>query len=741
VTRIQTRLLVALIVTAAVLGSMVERVSTHPKHPTLFVGPSGISAPENDVQRQGRDEVVRAAEWALKLEIPSEPEAAAKRNPDKSYNPKGLAATKAFLHAGVALQHVMPALGAASQLTREPRYAARAVKWLDEFSRWSRYDVSKPDIAGAASLVGMVVGYDFFYNDLSSAQRTRLLGAIERQTQVFTKKTVSLGRLPLAENRSAIASNHNVVPACAAGLGALLLKLEGRDDGAALNKVVATFRGAILPASFSPEGEYSEGPGQFFEYVINSMTVFFEALRRNGGPNMWQEGHLRKVPEFIIRAEELSAEDAPYNYRLRHTLLAMAAVYRDPELQGVALREGLRVGPGAKEISFPQPKPPVDAKGARPWFSSAWEYLFLDPSLKPGPLKPRPLATLFPNLGRAILRSGWTSLASIVTFRSGPRTGKDVGDHNAFEVRAFGADLLPRLEASLPPLAERDDEAYAEFAKIRGTHGNNTILVDGQGQFSGHDPKAKARATPAERHSDWLAGAAGAATAPGHITGFLHATVVDYVSGEAANAYHDADGRRLLERFRRHVFFAKDEYVVVVDDIKSAGGPRDIEWRFHAGRDNTVTPAESAFTFRPEKGGEATALLRVLRPRLAASVKTLDVSRQEYRSPFVSVRMPAKQTGVVAMFAIDLQRKGAAAREFTVVRDDDQIVVVRAGNDIIAWNRTGGTVEFESLKFSGQGAWLRPEAAAILVEGTTLEWKNARLIQSARSAAALWTAR
>lgn len=740
--RIGRSLLLALVVMAASFAMAPGRASAANTHPRLFVGPAVIPAADDDVRRQGREQVLRAADWALRLPIPTEPATASKHNLDRSYNPAGLVASKHFLQAGTALQHVMSVFAVASGVTKDPRYAARAVQWLDAYSRWSRFDASKPDIAGAGALVGFVVGYDFFYDQLTTVQRTRVLGTVERLTNAFTQATVKLGRLPLAESRIIIASNHNVVPACAAGLGALLLKLEGRDDGAALESVIATFRKAILPASFSAEGEYVEGTDHFFTYVMNSMTLLFEALRRNGGPNLWQEGHVRRTPEFLIRAASLNAEDTPYDYRWRHTLLAMAAVYRDPELQGLALKEGLGVGRGAKEISFPQPNAPVDAKGARPWFSSAWEYLWYDPSLPPAPLKPRPLAVMFPNLGRAIMRSSWATTASVLTFRAGPRRGKDPGDNNALQLRVFGIDILPRLEASLPPLDERGDDSYDDLHRIRGTEGNNTILVDGEGQFSPLSPNVRGRAGPQRGYTDWLAGPAGAAKAQAHLTGFLYSPVVDYVAGEAGNAYHDAGGRRTLDRFRRHVFFVKDEYVMVVDDIRTAGGPRSIEWRFHAGRHNTVSPGASTFTFRPAKSeGQASAVLRVLRPKLTASVDSLDVKRKEYRSSFVSVRTPGKQGGVLAVFGIDLQPKGGDAREMTVVRDDDRLLLVRAGTDVLVWNKADGAAEWQGLTFTGRAAWLRPDKAAVLVDGTTLEWKNARLIETPHAGSAVWAPR
>ena len=704
------------------------------RHPTLFSSASDGSArvrPRDSVHQQSADLVLVTAEWAVKVTIPSEPVGGRKRNADGTYNPAGLQSAKAFLDAGMAIQSVVPVLGVAYQLTGNKAYAQRATQWLDAYASWSGFDVAGPDIAGAASLVGMVSGYDLFFHEMSPAQRRKLLTTIERVTERFVQRTVKLAKLPLESNRALIGNNHNVVPAAAAGLGALLLKLEGAGNGQALEQVVTTFRRAIIPAAFSVDGEYVDGTDQWLVYVMNSMTPFFEALRRNGGPNLWEEARLRKAPEYWIRADAVPAEDTPYNYRWRYTLLALASAYRDGELQGLALKEGLGIGPTAKEMGFSQHNAPEDGRAVKRWYSSAWEFLFYDPAVAPAPLRPRPLAVHFRHLGEAILRSSWKADATVLKFRAGPTVGKDEGDNNAFQLRAFGHDVLPRLEPPFVKLEQRGDRSYEERDKFQGTEGNNTILVDDARQFSMFDPKYKKAGGPKRPKEDWQA----PEKAEARITGFTTTAAADYVAGEAADKYRDDSGRPLLDTFRRHLFFVKGEYVVVVDEIKTGGGAREIEWRFHGGRANEVKPAEGGFVFQPVKKSGEPALLKALRPNLTAKIERMAADDRDFRSPFVAFR--GRHAGTIAIFVVDLRARDRAPA-ITVEADTEAVIAVRLGGDLLVWNRGGGSVSYKDLTLTGKGAWVRPEVAALLAEGTELGWKGNRLVSLSRRSSGGW---
>jgi hypothetical protein len=734
-------------VTVAVALIAITSGANAASHPTLFFTTSNPPWQRLEQKKPLGQELhsllLLTSDWALRVEIPKEPKVQGpKVDLEGNYNLKGLVSSQDFQDAGMTIQSVMPVLGLSYHITGDRKFAARGIQWLNEYSQWKQFDVGKPDIQGAAALVGMVVGYDMFYKEMNSKERTKILEVIQRETRRFEKKAARLAKLHRQGNRALIANNHNIVPACAAGLGALLLKLEGADNGAMLQSVVNCFRQTILPSAFSPEGEYVDGTDGWLVYVMQSMAVFFEALRRNGGPNLWEEGNVRKVPEFMIRADSLNAEDSSYNYRWRYTLLAMASVYRDPELQGLALKKGFKVGADAKELGFRQRKAPEDAGSTKRWFSSAWEYLFYDPTLKPEPLKPRPCSTVFPNLGRAILRSSWKRDASVLRFRAGPRVGKDQGDNNAFQLTAFGSDLLPSLEVPFWPLNQRGAEWHKERDWFLGTRGNNAIIVDGMRQFSMLDPKFKGINLLKRPSSTWLSPSGEASAHCAEIRAFIFSPLVDYIQGEAGNAYLDGSGKKLLDGFSRHLFFVKDDYLIVLDDIKGfKGAVRDIEWVFHAGKNNDLTLMEKGFRIIPRQNKQAVSLeVQVVMPELAMKVERVPARDATYRSPYVSLRQTAKAAQPRALFVMDLKRAMKQKKIIKLLRNDDAVVVMSLGTDLIAWNKTAGTVKYGDLEFSGRLVWLRPEVAATLIEGTLLKWRGKSLINAKTPGSLTWSA-
>jgi len=729
------------------IGTCMSR-SEGASHPTLYF----ISSDLNQLRAKGtqglgsefRKLLLNTAELSLKTEIPREPRGrGSKVDATGTFNQEGIASDKMFFQAGRAIQAILPVLGLSYHLTGDRAYARRAVEWLDRYSQWGAVLREKPDLPGAAILNGLVIGYDLFYQELSPAQREQLLKFISALTQKFVKKVAHLSREPLPGNRAMIANNHNIVPACAAGMGALLLKIEGADDGKMLRAVVDCFHKVILPSGFSPQGEYVDGSEQWLLFVAQEMTLFFEALKRNGGPNFWDLPNVRAMPEFIIQANSLCAEDSPLDYRWRYVLLAMAAAYRDPEIQGLAFRPGFTAGPGRRIAALSATDDLEGEDSDSIWTPSAWEYLFYDPTLQPAPLRPRPLSVLFPHLGRVIMRSSWKKDASILTFRAGPRVGKEEGDNNAFQLTGYGVQLLPKLKPPFWPLEKRGREWHLERDWILGTKGNNTIMVDGVRQYSTLDPRFTGVNRRKAPPSDWLSTPDEGIPPTARILSFVTSPVADYAAGEAANAYIEESGRPLLDRFSRHLFFVKDEYLLVVDEIRGAGGrPRNLEWIFHAGKDNDLQLREEGFLISPRRGSRNVTLHgKVMVPDAVMNIERVPTRDESYRSPYVSIRQSSPQTMVNAFFFLEIRRGSDRPKEFRVVRDDEAATILSLGKDIFLFNKTAGSIQHDGLELRGRMAWVRPGIGAILVEGTRLGWKGKSLIEEPTPASKAWVGR
>jgi hypothetical protein len=338
------------------------------------------------------------------------------------------------------------------------------------------------------------------------------------------------------------------------------------------------------------------------------------------------------------------------------------------------------------------------------------------------------------------MRSSWKKDATIVHFRAGPRIGKDHGDNNAFRLIAFGYDLLPELEVPFWPLDKRGRESYAEREWIEGTPGHNTVLVDGVGQFSMWDKKY---GWPAENRTrpGWLATPEEGVTPQAQVATFVATPLVDYVRGDASNAYYTRkEDKRLLEKFQRRLLFVKDEYLVVFDDIKSlVGMARDIQWIFHAGKDNKVEVLNKTFTIYPRKSfHELHLTVDVLAPEVAIEQQFVPVQQVSYRSPFVSIRQITPHNQVHGIFVFNIRNGRGARFEGSLVHHDTTAAVVRVGHDLIVWNKTSRPFQYDDLRFDGDVAWIRPKISALLIEGTSLEWRGKRLIDNQVKVSDVW---
>jgi hypothetical protein len=153
---------------------------------------------------------------------------------------------------------------------------------------------------------------------------------------------------------------------------------------------------------------------------------------------------------------------------------------------------------------------------------------------------------------------------------------------NAFLLYAYGERLFIRTG--------RRDSYGSDHHKqwMWHTKSVNSITVDGEGQV-GHSQEAK-----------------------GEITAFHASDLIDYVEGEAGDAY---GGK--LDRFTRRIVFVKPEVVLIYDTVKA---PKDVtfEWRLHAAVEMTINGQEDIRVVN----GAAAARASFLWPKKLAVTQT-----------------------------------------------------------------------------------------------------------------------
>lgn len=154
-----------------------------------------------------------------------------------------------------------------------------------------------------------------------------------------------------------------------------------------------------------------------------------------------------------------------------------------------------------------------------------------------------PLSRHFERIDWVALRSGWSDQDTLLAFTSSPSaTGHNHFDQNHFVLNVRSEWLItdPGYQTYTPG---------PENVFTTQTIGHNGLLVNGEGQST---------------------------RGGGRIIACELGSSLDYVCGDATASY---EGR--LDRWHRHIIFAKPGYILIVDDIVAANPDDRIDLLFH----------------------------------------------------------------------------------------------------------------------------------------------------------------
>jgi hypothetical protein len=456
---------------------------------------------------------------------------------------------------GRGLSTWMETLGIAYHITGDEAFADKAAALLVTAAR--RFPVNqewmKRGFAGGRGdfMRGLALGHDLV-NDRLSPEDLALL------------RLVADGYLAnfLAEAQEPKTwwygvHNYNGVCGGAAGLLAMTLRASHPDVPAErVDDCIAVLR-RWFDTAFDEQGAYCEGVG-YAHYGLSNALLFARALRRQGGPDLFDHPRLRRVPQFfamsLLPGETVMDARNDSNY---------APANIESLLLAEANKDGL-----ARWL--------YDLRGGP---MAPWDVL-IDPQTPP--VGPRdaglPSSLHFEGRGLCVWRTGWDVddvMFSIEAGRFYPVTHNQ-GDKGHFTFYGYGhrwaVDAGYGNDRSRP--LSRDH-----------TLAHSCVLIDGQGQA--------------------LSGS-GLGT-DGRILRFGGEGACGYALADCTPAYN-ANSRGQpgpgVERALRHALFpwpsrGVPPYAVLLDDIGTAQRPREYAWQMVTWPDMLITPRDTGFVVEP----------------------------------------------------------------------------------------------------------------------------------------------
>jgi hypothetical protein len=471
---------------------------------------------------------------AVLAAAPIVPSITKRGEPDPPGESKGIAAAR-------ALQGRVLTLAMAFTLTGERRYRDQAVALLDDavgnWRIWVDTAHAPPyDLMTGENAMTFGLAYDWLYDALSPAERTRLReGAERRALQPYLDAVVR--DKPMSWHTA----RHNWNTVCNGGATVLALALGGE------SKLTPHVLERSVPAmdhywqQLGADGGWDEGTG-YWTYGHRYALLAAEALRRSGRPEgdaVFAQPGVRQTGYFPVvfnPGRQLSASFGDSNGRASDPIFyLLGREYRNPDFVWFQDRAPLRAASGDGW--------PVEALALlwrpvnEPWLPE-----------RQRAFQPRIDAVYtFPSIGWGMMAVSQPDPPAFLAFKNGSLAANHTHlDLNHVSV-GVGEKLVIRELGSRPYPADYFGPRRYEYYEI-GTAGHNTVLIGGRGQVHRREGRLA-----------W----------PANGPGFSALT------GVADGAYEVP-----TTRARRQVVFVDRRYWVLLDDVETPD-PQSVELRFH----------------------------------------------------------------------------------------------------------------------------------------------------------------
>lgn len=427
-------------------------------------------------------------------------------------------------------------------ITREPKYAEAARKWVLHLASWSPDGPTNFKLnceAGKVMLYRPARAYDWACDTLSDAERDQVRRVMTRRAQ-DAWNSGEIGRGVGHLNRPYNSHGNRVwhkLGECAIAMLGDVPEAEIWLDYA-VNKFYACY-----PVWSDDDGGWHEGVsywGGYMSKVVTWLQVANSALRIDG----FKKPFFAQVGDYPLYVAPPGSPNMGFG----------DLSYRPPSQGwGGFIEYLLRAGGN---------RPEANHAGYWRWWTQQWKmsneggvlgflYDANLPSL-PSAKTPTdlPVSKVFHGIGVASLHSTLLDSADDVhlLFKSSPFGSQSHGHNpqNTFQLNAYG-------EALLTTCVYRDlHGSKFHYQWAHSTKAHNGVLVDGQGQVP-HSASVVGRIVDSKFTPEW-----------------------DYVVGDASACY---GGR--LKRFRRHIAFVKPDLIVICDDL-AATNAATFQFMLHA---------------------------------------------------------------------------------------------------------------------------------------------------------------
>lgn len=406
-------------------------------------------------------------------------------------------------------------------VTGDERYGRRAIELLLAVSNWPQwYDPQNGYLSLDIGNMSVAVAwaYDLCHDLMTDEERARAASAIQRNALV-----------PLYQKLSGGVGNTNGWALWTTAMGLCAIATLGEVEGSATCARLAEH--AMLDY-FDQRATRHRTEGQGYDAWAYGLLIFLaDSLRRNFEVDHLGHPFLPVIPRFAVgflandRVHQAWFADAGGSvaYVPWHFPLTLLGTWTGNGLAGWYLQETATFG-----------SPSYDH------FKLVAADLERIPIEPPDPEHPD---MVFPRAGWASLRSGWEQPGTMIALQcSSAAQGHSHMDQNNVLIYRHGQELA--MDCGY---ASALGGTLREFA--RGAVGHNCILVDGKGQSHKR----------------------------GNVPFFASSREIGYVMGDATAAYDTT----LLTRAHRHLVYLKPDLLLMVDDLRAAGGARRFSWLLH----------------------------------------------------------------------------------------------------------------------------------------------------------------